>query len=400
VTASPFRLRTVVALIAASAAVVGLAVPVGATDPPPLRDICFPVSGPVTYTDTFGDPRDGHLHQGEDLMGHKLQHLLAAHDATVSALEHDSAGDYLFLTDADGWQYWYIHINNDTPGTDDGANPWEWAFAPGIDVGAHVHEGQFVAFMGDSGNAESVGPHLHFELHQPDGSWSGVPVNPYSSLLAARTCAWAPPEMFTTQQYEDFLGRAPDDGGLSWWTYLLDTQDMTVVDLVDTFLDSAEFGGTVAPVARLYFAVFRRIPDFGGLGYWLSQFRNGMSLGTIADNFVASGEFVSTYGALDDGAFVDLVYHNVLGRDPDPAGRQYWLDHLAFGMGRGALMTGFSESAEYKALTKSKIDVTMVYAAMLRRAPDQGGFDYWTTRDRSEFVRGIIASPEYGARFG
>ena len=29
----------------------------------------------------------------------------------------------LILTGTDGWKYWYIHINNDTPGTDDGANP-------------------------------------------------------------------------------------------------------------------------------------------------------------------------------------------------------------------------------------------------------------------------------------
>ena len=32
----------------------------------------------------------------------------------------------------DGWVYNYGHINNDTPGTDDGANPAQWRFAPGI----------------------------------------------------------------------------------------------------------------------------------------------------------------------------------------------------------------------------------------------------------------------------
>ena len=44
----------------------------------------------------------------------------------------------LVLRDADGWEYWYIHINNDTPGTDDGLNPLDHAFAPGIAVGAPV----------------------------------------------------------------------------------------------------------------------------------------------------------------------------------------------------------------------------------------------------------------------
>jgi hypothetical protein len=36
--------------------------------------------------------------------------------------------------------------------------------------------------MGDSGNAENIASHLHFEIHQPDGS----PIDPYPSLVAAR----------------------------------------------------------------------------------------------------------------------------------------------------------------------------------------------------------------------
>ena len=32
-------------------------------------------------------------------------------------------GNMLVLRDAGGWEYWYLHVNNDTPGTDDGLNP-------------------------------------------------------------------------------------------------------------------------------------------------------------------------------------------------------------------------------------------------------------------------------------
>jgi murein DD-endopeptidase MepM/ murein hydrolase activator NlpD len=76
----------------------------------------------------------------------------------------------------------YIHLNNDTPGTDDGANLRQHAFAAGIDKGSKVTAGQTVGFLGDSGNAEEAGAHLHFELHAPDGTV----VNPYASLIAAR----------------------------------------------------------------------------------------------------------------------------------------------------------------------------------------------------------------------
>jgi hypothetical protein len=54
-------------------------------------------------------------------------------------------------------------------------------FAPGIGKGSKVVAGQFIAFMGDSGDAENTAPHLHFEIHAPDGT----PINPYESLLAA-----------------------------------------------------------------------------------------------------------------------------------------------------------------------------------------------------------------------
>jgi hypothetical protein len=143
----------------------------------------FPVEGTVSYRDDFGEPRDGHTHQGNDLMGAKLQRELAAADSVVTYWKHEAAGNMLILTDAEGWTYWYIHINNDTPGTDDGANPIEWAFAPGVVLGARVFAGQFIAYMGDSGNAESTAPHLHFELHPPNSN----AIDPYFSLQAGRT---------------------------------------------------------------------------------------------------------------------------------------------------------------------------------------------------------------------
>jgi murein DD-endopeptidase MepM/ murein hydrolase activator NlpD len=151
-----------------------------------LRVLTFPVDGRVSFVDTFGAPRSGgRTHQGIDLMGAKMTPLVAAADATVTSLRHDSSGlsgNSLTLTDADGWRYVYIHLNNDTPGTDDGANRFEDAFVTGLAKGAQVQAGQHIAYLGDSGNAEEAGAHLHFELHRPDGTV----INPYRSLVAAR----------------------------------------------------------------------------------------------------------------------------------------------------------------------------------------------------------------------
>jgi putative cell wall-binding protein len=158
--------------------------------PGPLHTpMTFPVIGKVSYSDTFGAPRDGgaRAHEGTDIMGQKMQQLVAAADGTLTQLTipQPSYGYMLVITGDDGWSYHYLHINNDTPGTDDGNAPLEDVFAPGLKKGDRVNAGQFVAYMGDSGNAESTGPHLHFELHDP----SGVAVNAYASLKAATVIA-------------------------------------------------------------------------------------------------------------------------------------------------------------------------------------------------------------------
>jgi hypothetical protein len=157
-----------------------------ADDGPEFRELHFPVEGAVNFSDDFGDPRSGgRTHEGNDLLGTKLQHELAAVDGTVTMAKLDASnlsGNMLQIKDADGWSYWYIHINNDTPGTDDGLGTYDQAFAPGIKVGAKVKAGDVVAFLGDSGNAETTSPHLHFEVHRPDGT----PIDPWTSLRLAK----------------------------------------------------------------------------------------------------------------------------------------------------------------------------------------------------------------------
>ena len=153
----------------------------------PVRLIRFPVAGPVSYSDDWGNCRGGthcpRHHIGNDLVGSRLQPLLAATDGTITHIveDHETAGWGIVVTDADGWDYRYYHVNNDTPGLDDGLDDGTWRFPTGIQLGAGVKAGQVIAFMGDSGNSETSVPHLHFEIHRPDGT----AVNPYASLRAA-----------------------------------------------------------------------------------------------------------------------------------------------------------------------------------------------------------------------
>jgi hypothetical protein len=144
----------------------------------------FPIASPYTLTDSFGDPRGaGRSHAGEDIMAEaKGQEVYAAAAGTVRWI--GSTCCYLAIEHDDGWETWYIHLNNDTQNpdgsySDDGLGQ---GIVEGIEVGTRVEAGQLIGWSGDSGNAEGSTPHLHFELRDP----GGVAVDPLPSLLAAQ----------------------------------------------------------------------------------------------------------------------------------------------------------------------------------------------------------------------
>jgi Domain of unknown function (DUF4214) len=211
--------------------------------------------------------------------------------------------------------------------------------------------------------------------------------------------------LFVMQQYRDFLGREGDPGGISFWTNLINSGSLTRAQVIDSFFNSPEFQGTVSPVTRLYFAYFLRIPDYEGLNFWVNQYRQGATLDSISQAFSESPEFQATYGSLDNTQFVTLLYLNVLGRAPDPGGLAFWVGQLNSGaMTRGQVMLGFSESPEYKQTSFNKVYVTMIYVGMLRRAPEQGGFDFWVNQLNGgasglNLIQGFLNAPEYHNRF-
>jgi len=140
--------------------------------------LVFPVVGANRYGDHFWASRASGTHHAVDIMADKMIPVVAVADGTISYV--NSRCCTLRINHDDGWSSVYIHLNNDTPGTDDGQG---WGIAPGISAGTHVSAGQIIGWVGDSGNAENAGSHLHFELLDADG----VYVDPYLALRAADT---------------------------------------------------------------------------------------------------------------------------------------------------------------------------------------------------------------------
>jgi len=226
-----------------------------------------------------------------------------------------------------------------------------------------------------------------------------------SSTTTASGLASASNEAFVMQQYLDFLGRDGDAGGIAYWKGELDNGTLTRADCVNSFVFSEEFQAKVAPVSRIYLAYFLRIPDTGGLEFWINEKLAGKSVSDISDSFAASTEFQNTYGSLNNADFVNLVYTNLFNRAADSGGFSYWKGQLDNGIdSRGTVMASFSESQENITLTESNIRVISFYYGMLRRAPDQSGYDFWVNelkigKSPNDLINGFITSAEYQQRF-
>ena len=130
---------------------------------------------------------------------------------------------------------------------------------------------------------------------------------------------------------------------------------------------------------------------------------------TTSDAFAGSVEFQQRYGALSNGEFVNLIYQNILGRAPEPDGYNFWKGKLDSDQStRGQVMIGFSESEEYRQMMNSEVFVTMIYMGMLRRGPEEDGFNFWVNAMdlnvgnpaiELDLINGFLSSPEYANRF-
>jgi len=126
-----------------------------------------------------------------------------------------------------------------------------------------------------------------------------------------------------------------------------------------------DIDGNAGQAYRLYQAAFARQPDLDGLSFWIGQMDLGAALSTVAGQFIGSAEFVAKYGTNPTNEqFVTLLYQNVLNRLPDAGGLAFWVNQLNAGtITRPEVLIGFSESTENKANVLPAIDNGITYRA-------------------------------------
>jgi len=150
-----------------------------------VPNFVVPVVAKATYTNDFGAPRWQGRHEGNDLMAAKRSPVVAVEPGrVVKWTTSRAAGCMLYLYGRSGTTYMYVHLNNDRTMRNDNRGGCRngVAYAPGLARSQNVQAGQLIGYVGDSGDANGIASHLHFELH-PNG---GRAVSPFRRLNAAR----------------------------------------------------------------------------------------------------------------------------------------------------------------------------------------------------------------------
>ncbi|WP_342118357.1 DUF4214 domain-containing protein [Pseudoduganella sp. OTU4001] len=135
------------------------------------------------------------------------------------------------------------------------------------------------------------------------------------------------------------------------------------------FLDGATAfdvarGSHAGDIYRLYQAGLNREPDAGGIGFWIKMIDDGVSMEAIAQSFIDSAEFKAAYGSnLSNRALVTKIYENVLHRVPDQGGLDFYVSMLdGKKVSAAGVLADISNSLENFAGTIAKIENGFTYS--------------------------------------
>lgn len=140
------------------------------------RLLVFPVAGSRSYIkDKWGASRAGGLrkHKGIDIHARKGTPVVAICDGVIVEKDHTTiGGKTLWLKGKHAWTAYYAHLDKQY-----------------VKEGQRVRKGQVIGTVGNTGNARTTPPHLHFGVKQGKGWVNPLPLVKDSPKVAAKTTA-------------------------------------------------------------------------------------------------------------------------------------------------------------------------------------------------------------------
>jgi hypothetical protein len=226
-------------------------------------------------------------------------------------------------------------------------------------------------------------------------------------------------EYFVRQQYLDFLGREPDQGGFEYWSYQINQCGGDAacirqrrIDVSAAFFASAEFQQTGSYIYGVYAGTLGRTLNYDEFNADRSQVLGGSGLDpaktAFAQAFVQRPEFINRYPqGMTREQFVDAVIQTMTQRSGvgQSSLRNGFLNDYDSG-GRALVVRHAAEASSFVAAEYNKAFVLMEYFGYLRREIDQGGYDYWldvlnngAAGNYRGMVCAFVTSTEYQLRF-
>jgi murein DD-endopeptidase MepM/ murein hydrolase activator NlpD len=128
--------------------------PLQVTPPLGLSRYVFPVAGRSDYVDSYGAYRGdvpGAWHHGDDIFAGLGTPVLAVADGTLNRVGWERLGGWrLWVRDGLRNEFYYAHLSG---------------YSPLALHSKHVKVGEVIGFIGNTGDAFTTPPHLHFEIH-------------------------------------------------------------------------------------------------------------------------------------------------------------------------------------------------------------------------------------------
>ena len=232
-------------------------------------------------------------------------------------------------------------------------------------------------------------------------------------------------EYFVRQQYLDFLGREPEQGGLDFWVGQLKQCGTDAgclrtrrVDVSAAFFQSQEFQKSGSFVYKLYRGALGRLLTYGEFSTDRQHVVGGPNLdaskAALADAFVQRPEFGQKYRANTSAdSFVDALLQTL--RDAASVDLGSERDNLITRYNAGGTMNesrsltlrAVADNAAFSGAVYDRSFVLMEYFGYLKRGADRGGYDFWLNvlenSDAGNYrgmVCSFITSTEYQRRFG
>lgn len=131
---------------------------------PPDTSISMPVAGVRVrrVADTWHAARVGHQHQGQDIFAKRGTPIFSATDGIVVRVgDAGIGGNAVSVLGAGGRVYYYAHLAR---------------FAEALQPGQSVTRDSILGYVGNTGNARTTPPHLHFGIYSAEGAINPLPL--------------------------------------------------------------------------------------------------------------------------------------------------------------------------------------------------------------------------------